>query len=101
MAMVVWLFVALIITQSYTANLASMLTAERLEPTIDDIDQLRNSNIKVGYGKGSFLKNFVQEVLQFHPSNMRHFGALEEYAEALRRKEIGVAFLEVMLQKIL
>ncbi|KAG4960756.1 hypothetical protein JHK87_037389 [Glycine soja] len=100
MAMVVWLFVVLIITQTYTANLASMLTAERLEPTIDDIDQLRNSNIKVGYGTGSFLKNYVQKVLQFHPANMRHFGALEEYAEALRRKEIGAAFLEVPAAKI-
>ncbi|RDY02382.1 Glutamate receptor 2.8, partial [Mucuna pruriens] len=98
--MVAWLFVALIITQTYTANLASMLTSERLEPTIDDIDQVRNSNVMVGYGAGSFLKNYVTEVLQFHPANMRQFGALEEYAEALRRKEIGAAFLEVPAAKI-
>jgi len=77
-----------------------MLTAERLEPTIDDIDQLRNSNIRVGYSAGSFLKNYVTEVLKFHPENMRNFGALEEYAEALRRKEIGAAFLEVPAAKI-
>ncbi|XP_027926855.1 glutamate receptor 2.8-like isoform X2 [Vigna unguiculata] len=100
MVMVAWLFVALIITQTYTANLASMLTAERLQPTVDDIDQLRNRNIRVGYSSGSFLMNYVQEVLQFHPESMRNYGELEEYAEALRRKEIGAAFLEVPAAKI-
>ncbi|KAG2372004.1 Glutamate receptor 2.8 Ligand-gated ion channel 2.8 Precursor [Vigna angularis] len=100
MVMVVWLFVALIITQTYTANLASMLTAERLEPTIDNIDQLRNSNVRVGYSSGSFLKHYVEKVLRFHPENMRNYGELEEYAEAFRRKEIGVAFLEVPAAKI-
>ncbi|XP_017423557.2 glutamate receptor 2.8 [Vigna angularis] len=100
MVMVVWLFVALIITQTYTANLASMLTTERFEPTIDNIDQLRNSNIRVGYSSGSFLKHYVEKVLQFHPENMRNYGELEEYAEAFRRKEIGAAFLEVPAAKI-
>lgn len=98
--MVVWLFVALIITQTYTANLASMLTVERLEPTVDDVDQLRNSNAVVGYGNGSFLKNYLHEVLKFHPSKLRPFSELEEYAEALRRKEIAAAFLEVPASKI-
>ncbi|XP_014500728.1 glutamate receptor 2.8-like [Vigna radiata var. radiata] len=100
MVMVVWLFVALIITQTYTANLASMLTAERLEPTVDNIDRLRNSYIKVGYSSGSFLKHYIEKVLQFHPENMRNYGELEEFAEAFRRKEIGVAFLEVPAAKI-
>ncbi|WVY99476.1 hypothetical protein V8G54_025546 [Vigna mungo] len=100
MVMVVWLFVALIITQTYTANLASMLTAERLEPTIDNIDQLRNSNIRVGYSSGSFLKHYVENVLQFHPENLRNYGELEEYAEAFRRKEIGAAFLEAPAAKV-
>ncbi|KAJ1423135.1 Ionotropic glutamate receptor [Sesbania bispinosa] len=100
MTMVVWLFVALIITQTYSANLTSMLTVERLEPTVDNVDQLRNSNAVVGYSIGSFLKNYLQEVLQFHPTNIRQFGALEEYAEALRRKEIAAAFFELPAAKI-
>ena len=98
--MVVWLFVALIITQTYTANLASMLTVERLEPTVDNVDQLRNSNALVGYGEGSFLKNYLQEVLHFHPTNLRQFDMLEDYAEAFRRKEIEAAFLEAPAAKI-
>ena len=32
--MVVWLFVALIIMQTYTANLISMLTVQHLGPTV-------------------------------------------------------------------
>uniref|UniRef100_A0A251UBK5 Putative ionotropic glutamate receptor n=1 Tax=Helianthus annuus TaxID=4232 RepID=A0A251UBK5_HELAN len=49
MVVVVWLFVALIITQSYTASFTSMLTAQRLEPTITNIEVLRNTNATVGY----------------------------------------------------
>ncbi|KAJ1423136.1 Receptor, ligand binding region [Sesbania bispinosa] len=57
--------------------------------------QVRNSNAVVGYGAGSFLRNYLQEVLQFHHSKIRQFSELEEYAEALRRREIAAAFLEV------
>ena len=98
--MVVWLFVALIITQTYTANLTSMLTVEWLEPAVDDVDQLRNSNAMVGYSTGSFLKNYLDDVLHFNPANIRQFSSHEEFAEALRRKEIGAAFLEVPGAKI-
>ncbi|KAI4333608.1 hypothetical protein L6164_018392 [Bauhinia variegata] len=100
MTMVMWLFVALIITQSYTANLASMLTVERLEPTINDVEQLRNSNAMVGYSRGSFLQTYLQKVLHFHPANLKYLNSSEEYAEALRRKEIAAFFLEVAVSKI-
>ncbi|MED6157671.1 hypothetical protein PIB30_025449 [Stylosanthes scabra] len=99
-AMVVWLFVALIIMQTYTANLTSMLTVERLEPTISDVDQLRNNNIMVGYSTGSFLKNYLHDVLHFNPANIRQFRSHEEFAEALRRKEIGAIFIEAPGAKI-
>ncbi|MFS7929949.1 putative ionotropic glutamate receptor [Helianthus anomalus] len=49
MVVFVWLFVSLIITQSYTASFTSMLTAQRLEPTITNIEVLRNTNVTVGY----------------------------------------------------
>lgn len=38
--MVVWLFMALVITQTYTANLASLLTVSKLEPTVVDVASL-------------------------------------------------------------
>ncbi|XP_054813212.1 glutamate receptor 2.8-like [Prosopis cineraria] len=100
MTMVVWLFAGLIITQTYTANLASMLTVEKLEPTTDDVDQLRKGNAIVGCDRGSFLKNYLYEVLHFQPTNIRQISSEEEYAEALRNKEIAAAFLEVPVAKI-
>ena len=41
MTMVVWLFVALIIMQTYTANLISMLTVQHLGPTVTDVEALK------------------------------------------------------------
>ena len=39
--MVVWLFVALVIMQTYTANLISMLTVQHLGPTVTDVEALK------------------------------------------------------------
>ncbi|KAF8413793.1 hypothetical protein HHK36_001786 [Tetracentron sinense] len=62
MAMVVWLFVALVITQSYTASLTSMLTVQRLEPTVADVDSLRNSNAIIGCSGRSFVAKYLEDV---------------------------------------
>ncbi|KAI4333606.1 hypothetical protein L6164_018390 [Bauhinia variegata] len=77
-----------------------MLTVERLEATINDVEQLRNSNAMVGYSRGSFLKTYLQKALHFNPANLKHLDSLEEYAEALRRKEIAAFFIEVSGSKI-
>lgn len=73
MTIVVWLFVALIITQSYTASLSSMLTVKQLEPTVSDIETLKNNNAIVGYGKGAFVAKYLIEVLGFKPYNLKNF----------------------------
>ncbi|XP_029124982.1 glutamate receptor 2.8 [Cajanus cajan] len=99
-ATVVWLFVALIITQIYTANLASMLTVERFEPTIDSIQQLKNNNAMVGYDRGSYLKRYLQDVLGINAENIKQFDSQESYADALRNKEIAAAFLDIPEAKI-
>ncbi|MFS7994565.1 putative solute-binding protein family 3/ domain of MltF [Helianthus anomalus] len=57
MAIVVWLFVALVITQSYTASLASMLTAQRLEPIIASVDMLRNRGVHGSVWIGFWAKS--------------------------------------------
>ncbi|XP_061374693.1 glutamate receptor 2.6-like, partial [Gastrolobium bilobum] len=49
---------------------------------------------------GSFLQKYPQEVLHFQPAKIKQFSSLEEFAEALRRKEIAAAFLEVPWAKI-
>ncbi|XP_076882529.1 glutamate receptor 2.2-like [Bidens hawaiensis] len=100
MAVVVWLFVALIITQSYTASLASMLTAQRLEPTIESVEMLRNMNATVGYCNGSFINRYLNEVLEFDNYNINSYNSTHGYAEALNSGEIKAIFLEVPAAKV-
>lgn len=96
----VWLFVALIITQTYTASLTSMLTVERFEPTVDSIQQLKNSNAMVGYDRGSYMKRYLQDALGINAENIKQFESQESYADALRNKSIAAAFLDVPEAKI-
>lgn len=97
--MVVWLFMALVITQTYTANLASLLTVSQLEPTVVDVASLQNSNAMVGCSGVSYIWKYLQEVLHFHPNNIKNFSSGDQYAPALRSKEIAAIFLIVLWPK--
>ncbi|KAF9589307.1 hypothetical protein IFM89_022634 [Coptis chinensis] len=68
--LVVWLFVVFVLTSSYTANLSSFLTVQRLEPTVTDMATLRRSNSPVGCDRDSFVRKYMEEVLDFHPYNI-------------------------------
>ncbi|KAF8391286.1 hypothetical protein HHK36_023588 [Tetracentron sinense] len=94
MAIVVWLFVALVITQSYTASLTSMLTVQRLEPTVTDVESLRNSNAIVGCSGRSYSAKYLEEVLHFDPNNIKKIYSSKDYPQALRTGEIAAAFIE-------
>ncbi|KAJ0101036.1 hypothetical protein Patl1_04782 [Pistacia atlantica] len=101
MAMVVWLFVALVITQTYTANLTSILTVQRLEPTATDIESLQRSNAMIGYCRVSYLETYLVQVLKFNPNNLKkYYSFSEDYVQALRSKEIEAIFLDVPIAKI-
>ncbi|KAI9187158.1 hypothetical protein LWI28_025016 [Acer negundo] len=64
MTMLVWLFVALVITQTYTANLASMPTVQGFKPATVDIESLQSSNnALVGYSNASFVASYLVDVL--------------------------------------
>lgn len=41
--MIIWIFVVLILTQSYTASLASLLTGDKLYPAVVDVNELRQT----------------------------------------------------------
>ncbi|KAL5803001.1 hypothetical protein ACOSQ4_031306 [Xanthoceras sorbifolium] len=100
MAMVVWLVVALVLTQTYTANLSSILTIQKLEPTVTNIETLQNSNSMVGCCNGSFLSTYLVDVVNFKRNNIKKYSSANEFAEALRTKEIAAVFLEVPLAKL-
>ncbi|KAG5046864.1 hypothetical protein JHK82_016232 [Glycine max] len=84
----------------YTASLASMLTVERSEPTVDSIQQLKNNNAIVGCDRGSYLQRYLQDALGINANKIKPFNSMESLAYALRNKEIAAVFLDVPQAKI-
>ncbi|XP_058197502.1 glutamate receptor 2.7-like isoform X1 [Rhododendron vialii] len=93
---VVWLFVALILTQSYTASLTSMLTISLLQPSVES---LKMSNAKVG-GDANLLKTYVQDVLQYKPENLMPMHNENDYLRSFENGSISAAFLEIPYAKV-
>ncbi|KAJ8560145.1 hypothetical protein K7X08_004203 [Anisodus acutangulus] len=82
--LIVWVFVVLVLTSSYTASLTSMLTVQQLQPTITDLNDLIKNGEYVGYQKGSFVKDVLKR-MKFDSSKFRSYSTLEEYNDALSR----------------
>ncbi|KAJ0969162.1 hypothetical protein J5N97_022039 [Dioscorea zingiberensis] len=100
-AMVVWLFVALVLTSNYTATLSSMLTARRLEPSLVHVDALKSSNAVVGCNNGSVVGKYLEEVLGFQHKNIKKINSGEEYYQALKNDHIKAAFLRLPYANLL
>ncbi|GMN65383.1 hypothetical protein TIFTF001_034450 [Ficus carica] len=83
--MIIWIFVVLILTQSYTASLASILTVQRLQPAIVDVDKLIRNGAFVGYLKNSYVREFLIAQLKFNESKLKFYTSPEEYHEALSK----------------
>ncbi|KAG5516992.1 hypothetical protein RHGRI_037663 [Rhododendron griersonianum] len=88
---VVWLFLALVLTQSYTANLTSMLTISRLRPKLW-------SPSKVGCDKNTFMHNYVRDVLNYKNVSLISDG--DEYLREFEADNISAAFLEIPYAKV-
>ncbi|KAK9132002.1 hypothetical protein Scep_011530 [Stephania cephalantha] len=96
----VWLFVVFVVTSSYTASLTSMLTVQRLEPTITDIESLKRSNSKVGCDGDSFVLKYLENVLRFDKKNIIHVKNEYDYPNQFKSGNISAAFLELPYGKI-
>ena len=81
--LIIWIFVVLILNQSYTASLTSMLTIQRLQPTFVDFKEIKKNGYFVGYQKNSFVKVILKNQLGFHESKLKSYETPEEYHEAL------------------
>ncbi|KAH6821818.1 hypothetical protein C2S53_008423 [Perilla frutescens var. hirtella] len=77
---IVWLFVVLVLTSSYTASLTSMLTVQQLEPA--DIHDLTEKGEYVGYKAGHLVEGFLDSK---NCSKLRMYTTFEEYDEALSK----------------
>ncbi|GAB4827038.1 hypothetical protein Ancab_033919 [Ancistrocladus abbreviatus] len=98
---VVWLFIVLVLTQSYTADLASMLTLDRLNQNATSVETLLIRNAKVGSFNTSFVMGFLEEVLQFKQENVISIEEkFEEMDNAFKNGRISAAFLEVPYAKL-
>ncbi|XP_076883979.1 glutamate receptor 2.7-like [Bidens hawaiensis] len=80
---IVWVFVVLVLTSSYTASLTSMLTVERLRPTHTDINQIMKNGESVGYQHGSFVVDILKS-FGFDDSKLKGYSTFEEYDSALQ-----------------
>lgn len=79
--MIIWVFVVLILTSSYTASLTSMLTVQQLQPTVTDVNELRKNGEYVGYQDGSFVLGMLKAM---HFDKLRNYTTADQYAQALR-----------------
>ncbi|KAG5521594.1 hypothetical protein RHGRI_033974 [Rhododendron griersonianum] len=89
---IMWVFMVLVLTSSYTASLTSMLTVQKLQPSVTDIRDFRKNREYVGYHNGTFLKGQLKRE-EFNLPKSRNYSTFEQYDDALSRgsKNRGVA----------
>ncbi|KAL3635210.1 hypothetical protein CASFOL_019757 [Castilleja foliolosa] len=89
MVLIIWLFVVLIITSSYTASLTSILTVQQLAPSITGIESLISSNSRIGFQVGSFAENYLTDELNIARSRLVPLDSPEAYADALENGRVA------------
>ncbi|XP_019088862.1 PREDICTED: glutamate receptor 3.2-like isoform X2 [Camelina sativa] len=89
LVLLIWLFVVLIITSSYTASLTSILTVQQLNSPIKGVDTLISSNGRVGFQVGSYAENYMIDELNIARSRLVPLGSPKEYATALQNGTVA------------
>ncbi|KAL2494936.1 Glutamate receptor 2.7 [Forsythia ovata] len=98
LVVVVWLFVVLVLSSSYQANLTSMLTVTRLEPSVTRLDWIKNNNASVGCDSDSFIEDYLRNVLNLQ--NIKTISSQDSYPDEFKSGSISAAFLELSHQKV-
>ncbi|KDP43779.1 hypothetical protein JCGZ_22406 [Jatropha curcas] len=93
LVLIIWLFVVLILSSSYTASLTSILTVEQLSSPVKGIESLISGNEPIGYQYGSFAENYLINAYNIDKSRLVPLNSEQEYAKALKDgpKKGGVA----------
>ena len=95
---IIWCFVVLILTQSYTASLTSLLTVQQLKPTVTDVHELIKKGEYVGYREGSFVQGILLDLV-FDLSKLIMYNSTEQWDDLLSKGSgnggIAAAFDEV------
>ncbi|GMY35461.1 glutamate receptor 2.8-like [Fagus crenata] len=83
--LIIWAFMVLILTQSYTASLTSMLTVQQLKPEFVDVTVINRNGYFVGYHEDSFVRELLVKQLNINESKLKPYRTPEEYHEALSK----------------
>ncbi|KAM7477594.1 hypothetical protein LguiA_025807 [Lonicera macranthoides] len=97
LVVIIWCFVVLILTQSYTASLTSTLTVKQLEPTFTSVEELIEKGEIVGYAKGSFVGELLRNS---NMSKLKEYKSRDELHIKFSKGEIGAAFDEIPYMKL-
>ncbi|CAM0951459.1 unnamed protein product [Alopecurus aequalis] len=99
LVVLVWVFVVLILTSSYTASLTSMLTVPQLEPVVADYGELLRSTAMVGVMNNSFMSR-AMTTSGFPPNRLVRYPNAQSFHEALLNGSIGAIVNETPYLKI-
>ncbi|XP_013628248.1 PREDICTED: glutamate receptor 2.1-like [Brassica oleracea var. oleracea] len=103
LVVIIWYFLVLVLTQSYTASLSSLLTSQQLDSTITSMNSLLAKGEPVGYQLSSFLLGRLQES-GFSDANLVTYGSAENCDDLLskgpQKGGISAAFMEVPYVKL-
>lgn len=80
--LLLWLFVVLILSSSYTASLTAILTVEQLTLGIQGLDSLVKSDKPIGFQTGSFVENYLIG-LKVNKNRLRDYDSLLKYKKTL------------------
>ncbi|KAM1969544.1 hypothetical protein ACFX16_016750 [Malus domestica] len=100
---IIWCFLVLILTQSYTASLTSLLTVQHLQPTVTDVNLLLKNGDNVAYQSDSFVLGILKQ-LGFPDEKIKTFHSPEELNELFqngsKKDGISAAFDENPYMKL-
>ncbi|RDX77751.1 Glutamate receptor 2.5, partial [Mucuna pruriens] len=106
--LMIWLLLAFVLMQSYTANLTSILTLDQLRPSFLNVNDLKKGGYYVGYQTGSFVYDVLVHQFKFDPLKLKSYNTSSEYRDALNNGNGGggvaaifdeVPYLKVYLQE--
>ena len=77
-----------------------MLTVKRLKPSVTDIEWLKRNNLKVGCDGDSFVRKYLEDVIEFRSENILNVDSEYKYQGEFKNNGIAAAFLELPYEKV-
>ncbi|KAJ8634665.1 hypothetical protein MRB53_008932 [Persea americana] len=82
------------VTLCYIASFSSLLTVQRLQPVINDINDLIKNRDNVGYQNGSFVLDLLR-TLNVEEPHLKPYTTAEQFAEAMTNGTVSAIFGEI------